>query len=308
MGLGQFGAAKNVLTDVTRRFPSYTVAEVQLGFVYLNQGQYSPAEVLFRKHYTPGQADLRALRGLAECQLALGKTDAAVELVRSEINRTGASAAREIMSVIAVKAERFEIAAESYKPLVEADPQNAMRHDRLADLYRMAGDSDSAIAHFRKALELSPNQTGPAVMLGFLLADRGKTEEARRLYLQALATNPNDAVVLNNLALLLVDSDGPQALKFAQQALTRNPEDPALKDTVGWVYAKMAKSDAALQIFETLTRQHPTNATYRYHLGYTLLQRGDRKGAKEQLTRALSSEPASRDEAAIRQLLANIGL
>jgi tetratricopeptide (TPR) repeat protein len=307
MGLGQYGQAKNLLTEVVRRFPSYKAAEVQLGFVYLNEQQYSQAEALFRKNHK-AQADLRALRGLAECQLAQGKPEAALALVQEEVKQTnGAAPVRELLSFVAAKAKQFDFAAESYKPLVDAHPKNAAHHERLADLYRMAGNLEGAIHHFRAALELNPNQSGAAVMLGFLLANKGQKEEASRYYKQALAANPNDPVVLNNLALLLVDSDTSQALKYAQLALARNPNSPAVKDTVGWIYARMSNPDAALQIFETLTRQHPKNATYRYHLGYTLLQKGDHKRAKDQLTQALSSAPEAGDEAAIRKLLATIG-
>ena len=308
MGLGEYDLARQVLTAVTREFPSYAPAEVQLGYVYLNQKQYSQADALFRKHRKPGQADLRALRGLAESQLAQGKPDAALALVTEEVKQSGGSApSRELLAFIAVKANRPAVAIEPYKSLVEADPNNAQRHARLADLYRMAGDTDRAIAHFRRALELNSGETGSMVMLAVLLAEKGHTEEAAGLYGKALEKNPNDSVALNNLALLLADSDPEKALGYAQRALQQRQEDPSIRDTVAWIYAKTSRVDAAIQILDNLVREHPSNPTYRYHFGYALLRKGDRAGARTQLEQALASTPSKQQEAEIRKLLGTLG-
>jgi tetratricopeptide (TPR) repeat protein len=308
MGLGEYDLARQVLSAVTREFPSYAPAEVQLGYVYLNQKQFSQADALFRKHRKPGQTDLRALRGLAESQLAQGKPDAALALVTEEVKQSGGSVqSRELLALIAVKANKPGAAIESYKPLVEADPNNARRHARLADLYRMAGDADLAIAHFRKALELDSGETGSMVMLAALLAEKGRAEEAIGIYRKVLERNPNDPVVLNNLALLLADSDPEKALEYAQRALQQRQEDPSIRDTVGWIYAKTSRLDAAIQILDNLVREHPSNPTYRYHFGYALLRKGDRGQAKTQLEQALANSPSKQQEAEIRKLLGTLG-
>jgi predicted Zn-dependent protease len=100
-----------------------------------------------------------------------------------------------------------------------------------------------------------------------------------------------------------------EALSFANKGL-HNVSDPTIKkslsDTLGWIYLKKNMNDSALQIFETLVKNDPRNATFRYHLASTLYQKGDKKQARAELEAALAGEPGSPDEPKIRELLARL--
>jgi Flp pilus assembly protein TadD len=123
--------------------------------------------------------------------------------------------------------------------------------------------------------------------------------------------DPNNANALNDLAFLMADSGGKldQALAYAQRGL-QYAKDPGLKsslaDTLGWIYVKKNMTDSALQTFENLVRNNPGNATFRYHLGTALYQKGDKQEARVELEAALAAKPSNMDERKIKALLARL--
>src|SRR5262249_40158431 len=118
-----------------------------------------------------------------------------------------------------------------------------------------------------------------------------------------------NTLALNNLAYLLAESGGDldEALQLAQRAQQKQPGNLNLTDTLGWIYLKKNMSDSALQIFNICVKKDPENPTFRYHLGLTLLQKGDKEKARLELQTALEKKPAKGEEAKIREVIARIG-
>jgi tetratricopeptide (TPR) repeat protein len=82
----------------------------------------------------------------------------------------------------------------------------------------------SALAAYRKALDLDPELVDGYVNLGRLMHDTGDPQEAVRLYHLALERSPDDPVIHFNLALALEDTRGaaPAAAHY-QRALELDP-------------------------------------------------------------------------------------
>jgi cellulose synthase operon protein C len=100
-----------------------------------------------------------------------------------------------------------------------------------------------------------------------------------------------------------------EALALAQrgrQGIVTAELSASLSDTLGWIYLKKRMDDSALQTFQNLVRKNPTNSTYRYHLGATFYQKGDKKQARVELEAALAAKPGPADEPKIRELLARL--
>jgi thioredoxin-like negative regulator of GroEL len=72
---------------------------------------------------------------------------------------------------------------------------------------------------------------------------------------------------------------------------------------LGWIYLKKRMYDSALQSFQTLVNSNPGDMTFRYHLGVTLYQMGNKNKAKLELQAALAATNKSEDEPRIRELL-----
>jgi predicted Zn-dependent protease len=107
---------------------------------------------------------------------------------------------------------------------------------------------------------------------------------------------------------MLADSgaDLDQALTMAQRAQQQRPNDTNIADTLGWVYIKKNLADNAINILRDVVQKEPERATFRYHFGLALYQKGDKTQAKRELEYALKSRPAKDEEAKIRELMARL--
>ena len=142
-----------------------------------------------------------------------------------------------------------------------------------------------------------------------MLDGLGQRSEARQLYQDILKQDPDNALILNNLAYMMAESgtDLDQALGYAQRAKYVMPNNPEVSDTLGWIYIKKNLSDNAIDIFKDLTKREPGRSTFHYHLGMAFYQKGDKYQAKQSLQSALRYKPDKAEESKIRELLAKIG-
>ncbi len=68
------------------------------------------------------------------------------------------------------------------------------------------------------------------------------------------------------------------------------PEEPALLDTVGWVYFKMGDVSKAVGFLEKAAEKNPENALVNYHTGLANFKSGKVIEAKEHLRKAVESK------------------
>lgn len=112
----------------------------------------------------------------------------------SEVQRDAALAAKH--AAAAEKAEAAgdrETAIVEYRKAVAADPADHKITFRLAFLLDLAGEEDEAIALYERATERPPAPINALMNLAVLYEDRGDYGRAERCLKQVLETNPNHA-------------------------------------------------------------------------------------------------------------------
>ncbi len=106
-------------------------------------------------------------------------------------------------------------AIDTYKRLVQLDPGDHISHLKLADLFLKAGQTDEALDVYGR--------------LGTLLLQRGKLDQAEKLYRNVLAHNPPSSLFLIPLLNALIDAGrAPAARELLAAALERSPDDADL--------------------------------------------------------------------------------
>jgi tetratricopeptide (TPR) repeat protein len=97
-------------------------------------------------------------------------------------------------------------AAEKAWPLLRAaaqtKPRDAILYSQVALLLQGDGRFEQAIEFYRLALKINPEEDTALVRLGLLLAKQGTPGEAKRLLQNALARNPRQPAVRKTLAAL----------------------------------------------------------------------------------------------------------
>jgi predicted Zn-dependent protease len=82
---------------------------------------------------------------------------------------------------------------------------------------------------------------------------------------------------------------------------------PEISDTLGWIYLKKNLPDSAIQIFQELVAATPNQATFRYHLGMALSQKGDKVRALQELKKALQGSTSDQERKQIQALITRLG-
>ncbi|MBL0717606.1 MAG: tetratricopeptide repeat protein [Desulfosarcina sp.] len=119
---------------------------------------------------------------------------------------------------------------------------------------------------------------------------------------------PDFITAANNLAYLLTEQhkDLNEALKFAQIAKEKLPNDAGVIDTLGWVYYKKGLYDSAISEFSDSLKKNSGNATIHYHLGLAYNKKGKKDLAKRQFEKALDINKNFQEAEQARKLLSEL--
>ncbi|MDB5894220.1 MAG: hypothetical protein JWQ88_1751, partial [Rhodoferax sp.] len=109
-------------------------------------------------------------------------------------------------------------------------------------------------------------------------------------YEAVLKARPDDTVVMNNLANVLLRLQDPAAVSVAEQVVAKDNTNANALDTLGWALFKSGQAnvaDRALQLLRDARLREPGNPEIRYHLAAVLAAGGRRTEAQEEVQAAL---------------------
>ena len=109
-----------------------------------------------------------------------------------------------------------------------------------------------------------------------------------------LANNPDNALALNALGYSLTNLSTryEEAKQLISKALTLKPNDPAIKDSLGWAEYRLGHLDKALTLLQEAYRSFPDHEVAA-HLGEVLWKLGRTEEAKKIWAQGLESRPDS---------------
>jgi tetratricopeptide (TPR) repeat protein len=214
------------LSSVDRGLQGYRSSH-NLAGIYVELGEISKAESLWRQVVEESPWFAPAWHGLANVLLGQGKTDEALhcaEMLKSdpdmvhEANRLRRSIltsrgelqlAREELTQaldehpgdLELLEERCRLLFEHFPPaeaepvfqdLIQHDPQNAAGHHNLGTIHYKLGRFDEAASAYRRSIEFRPRSASTQVHLGYALREAGRINEAIDAWKQALEIQPDE--------------------------------------------------------------------------------------------------------------------
>lgn len=175
------------------------------------------------------------------------------------------------------------------------------------------GQRAEARRALREAIRLAPNRTALYTELGVLELRAGNWQGALAAFDQAFQLDPDDPLLANNLAYLLIDTglDPHRGVALARQAVERRPDEPAFLDTLGWGYTvtgQLEQGAAALararELAASLGMAPAVQAEILYHLAETLARMGRTDEAADLAQEAVRLDPELEPA---RELLERLG-
>ena len=98
--------------------------------------------------------------------------------------------------------------------------------------------------------------------------------------------------MLNNLAWAYFQSRDARAVATAEQAHALNRGDHRIADTLGWILVETGDAKRGLTLLEKAAAADPGNGNIRFHYASALAKTGEKKKARDELRRLLSSGAA----------------
>jgi tetratricopeptide (TPR) repeat protein len=140
------------------------------------------------------------------------------------------------------------------------------------------------------ALARQPGALKLLVCQAYLRDLQGRHDEAIRLYRQILERDPDNAVVLNNLATLLIlrEGNGPEALVAIDHAIEAAGPLAELRDTRALVNLSAGRAGPAIKELEEVVAEKPLAPGY-YHLAEAYLQDGKEVEARRCWQKAVAA-------------------
>jgi putative PEP-CTERM system TPR-repeat lipoprotein len=132
-------------------------------------------------------------------------------------------------------------------------------------------------------LKSHPRDAGFPVYLAGVAAQRKDYAQAASHYRRALELQPNNPVILNDLAWMLGKSGDARALGYAEQAYKLAPNHPAIMDTLGVLQVEQGQVAKGTALLRKAVELAPQNGDIRLNLARALIKGGDKSGARSEL-------------------------
>jgi len=139
------------------------------------------------------------------------------------------------LGVLDLLGKNYDAAVANFQKKLEAEPKHAPSMINLGNVLLQQGKNAEALTWYRKATEAAPNSATVWVSLGRALS-ADNPAEAQKAFNKALTIDPNLADAKRGLGLThLIAEQYPQAIKLFREA---NATDP--NDAMGWVWLGQA--------------------------------------------------------------------
>ena len=261
---GQWDRALAAAQRNVQARPDDPMAHVWLGQMLLASADHDEAELAFRRAVELAPTDIRTHNALVAFYARSGQVDRA----------------REALHDLLVKVKLPDEA----RPAV------------LAQGYELIGDVEQALAAYREALRLAPENAALQLRMALLLMSIGKTDEAELALRRTLQLDPNAASARRALAALLAARGGESQWREAQQLLMHPSAD-----------LEMDKLDDRLQAMLLLRRGGLDNRAKARQLLEKLVANPKTAAPGDRLALAQIYEAEGKPLAARDQMLALVG-
>jgi tetratricopeptide (TPR) repeat protein len=282
-----------------------------------------------------GPDDPRVLKALGHQLCALGRWDEAVPVLRRALSRTPASLSAGVLITLAFalgNTAKFEESLAAADRAIERAPDSGAarfhraaalaalgRHSEAIDAYlraielglppgfaaaahtnlglslRAAGRVREAIAHFRRALRLDPNDPNSYSGLGSALWHVGETGASIAALRHWLTLRPDEPMALNLLAWVLATAPGAglrdpgEAVELARKAVRLAPAEMrwAFLNTLGVALYRAGRHEEAIEALLASTRLRGENAHDGLFLAMACFRLGREAEAREWYERSV---------------------
>ncbi len=297
------GAIENYRKSIDL-MPEFAEAREQLGRLYFSKGMWNDALALFTQAVALDSSDIANWLLLGEIYWEKRDSLLAIETYTNIKHRFPEDWRPYFnMGQIYLDTRKPELAFHEFKNVIRFSEKTHLGWLYSGISMLLQDSVEASVSYLEKALSIVPEDPLGNFYLGSALDQLNQTKEAipyyknairvrskwmaalsalagaydkLKMYVysdsvfqQAIQVDSGNALLLNNYGYSLSERGVrlDDAMKMAQKALAKDPDNGAYLDTIGWIYYKMGDYEKALEYVKKACEQREDNAVVVEHLG-----------------------------------------
>ena len=283
------------LKPLIEKAPPEAATLALLGNAYTADGKPELALQQFEKAASLDPENPQIQHDVAISEIRTGQNEKGLaELERIFEGKSGATVAGPTLVLTELSARHVDKAAKFGEALVAKDPKNPLFQTVLGLVRAAQKDYPAAEAAFRNAIALAPGVVSPARNLAQLYITLGRANDAKAVYDNFLAKQPNSiAALLGRANIAVTQKDWLYAINTLNRAREIAPSDPEPALRLVAVYLMQQDWNSAKELSAKLAAQFPSNTEVLEMQGQAQVGSGDQSGAVATYKRAYGIAPNS---------------
>jgi cellulose synthase operon protein C len=184
-----------------------------------------------------------------------------------------------------------------------ASPELAVK---LHSLLMTIGNAAEAEKFATNWLKEQPKDITFRMYMGDLATAQKNYAQGVSHYQSALAIQPNNPLILNNLAWTTGQMKSPKALEYAAKANQLSPNQPAFMDTWAMLLAEKGETEKAVELLRKALAKEPQASAIQLNLAKVLISAGKKDDARKELEALAKIGDKFSGHAEVSQLLKSL--
>jgi tetratricopeptide (TPR) repeat protein len=230
-----------------------------LGLAYYKAARLEEAATALSRVLAARPDHPNALLLLANCHLSAGENQKVIDLLSPHEQKLGTDRAfAYILGTALLRAGDFERGTAKID-LILRQGDSAEAHFLVGTAHLERGDAVAAVGELKRAVELNPELPAVNGLLGRSLSEMSRPDEAAEHFRRELQLNPNDFDSNLRLGMHLqkAEQDYAAALRHYERALRVRPGSPDARYQIGLVYLMTDRAAEALAMIEGVMKDVP---------------------------------------------------
>lgn len=295
-------AAREQFRLLGKQLPDNADVAYAEGLLAMQAGDLDQAEKHFKRLLKLGQRIDEAAYALGQIAETRNRPEEALQWYRQVSDGSSYMDAM-VRSAVLINRQQGLAAARAYLRGIELQTSQQELRLRLveAELLRDAGQREEAQQVYDEALQQFPDNIELLYARAMNAEGLGRLDLLERDLNAILKQEPDNVQALNALGYTLADRTNRyrEAYDLVRRAYEQRPDDPAIIDSMGWVYFRLGRLEEAEQYLRRALDKH-FDAEIAAHLGEVLWVRGRQDEARRIWQDALQRAP---DHTLLKQVI-----
>ncbi len=183
----------------------------------------------------------------------------------------------------------WDQAIANYRKALELEPNDALTHYNLALALKYKGEARQAVDEFEAALRLKPKWADAQYGLGAAWYDLHDQSAAVKELHTAIGLAPANAAAHRLLARIYLEQSDPSSAKTELQRAIASKPSAELYTELGLTEGQLGNLPGAAAAFRRALQLNPQLTTAHMLLGVTLRRQGDHAGALAEFRKAVAA-------------------